>query len=185
MLSAFIIGMNLSSIAVPLAWVPSPSLVDISPWPSLWRAFEAGLALCSPAAVIVLKLPTSVQIHVFEPLDFLTFALVAPAIALLCAVLVQGVNAWWFDTPWLAWALAASLCCSRWRRCSSIHAPHAADPAALAAARARWPGAGAIVMRFMMAATGAVGLLRMLGMQSGAAAAVCGDLRRHGGQARW
>ena len=92
-LSAFIIGMNLSSIAVPLAWVLSPSLVNISPWPSLY-AFEAGLALCSLAAVIVLKLPTSVQIHVFEPLDFLTFALVTPAIALLCAVLVQGVNAW-------------------------------------------------------------------------------------------
>lgn len=166
-LSAFIIGMNLSSIAVPLAWVLSPSLVDISPWPSLY-AFEAGLALCSLAAVIVLKLPTSVQIHVFEPLDFLTFALVAPAIALLCAVLVQGVNAWWFDTPWLAWALAASLVLFALaavleysRRTPLIQLRWLLHPSTLAFML------GAIVMRFMMAeqSYGVVGLLRMLGMQ--------------------
>ncbi len=166
-LSAFIVGMNLSSIAVPLAWVLSPSLVDISPWPSLY-AFEAGLALCSLAAVIVLKLPSSVQIHVFEWLDFVTFALVTPAIALLCAVLVQGVNSWWFDTPWLAWALAASLVLfavaavlEYSRTTPLLHLRWLLHPSTLAFV------AGAILMRFMVAeqSYGVVGLLRMLGMQ--------------------
>lgn len=165
-LSAFIIGMNLSSIAVPVAWVLSPFLVDVSPWPSLY-AFEAGLALCSLAAVIVLKLPTSMQIHVFEPLDFLTFALVTPAIALLCAVLVQGVNSWWFDTPWLAWALAASLVLFALaavleysRRTPLIQLRWLLHPSTLAFML------GAILMRFMVAeqSYGVVGLLRMLGM---------------------
>ena len=69
----------------------------------------AAAALMAFAAVVVLKLPRGLQIHVFEPLDFVTFLLVAPAVGLLCAVLAQGVNAWWFNAPWLAYALIASL----------------------------------------------------------------------------
>ena len=165
-LSAFIVGLNLSSIAVPLAWVLSPSLVAVSPWPSLY-AFEAGLALCSLAAVILLKLPSSLQIRVFEPLDFVTFALVAPAIALLCAVLTQGVNSWWFDTPWLARALAISIglfglaaVLEYSRSKPLIQLRWLLHPSSLAFI------AGAIIMRFMVAeqSYGVVGLLRLVGM---------------------
>ncbi|MGB4468678.1 MAG: hypothetical protein WBI41_11620 [Azovibrio sp.] len=166
--SAFIVGMSLSSMAVPLAWVLSPWLVDVSPWPSLY-AFEAGLALCCLAAVMLFKLPVGMQVHVFERLDFVTFLLVAPAIALLCAVLVQGVNVWWFDTPWLAWALAGSLllfalaAVVEWsRQTPLIRLRWLLHPSTLGFAL------GALVMRFMVSeqSYGAVGLLRMLGMQS-------------------
>src|SRR3546814_19377901 len=42
------------------------------------------------------------------PLDFLTFILFAPGMALLSAVLIQGRIIWW-TTPWLGYAAAASV----------------------------------------------------------------------------
>jgi len=59
--------------------------------------------------VVVLKLPPGIQVKAFEPLDFLTFALLAPAVALLVIVLAQGYTRWWLNTPWLGWALVASI----------------------------------------------------------------------------
>ena len=164
--SAFILGMNMSSIAVPLAWVLSPSLVNVNPWPHLY-AFEAGLALMAFAAVVVLKLPRGLQIHVFEPLDFVTFLLVAPAVGLLCAVLAQGVNAWWFNAPWLAYALIASLVLFALaalleysRRTPLIQLRWLMHPTTLTFM------AGAIMMRFMISEQnyGVVGLLRAMGV---------------------
>ena len=52
-------------------------------------------------------MPPSERVEAFEPLDFLTFALFAPGMALLCAVLAQGRIVWW-STPWLGWALAGA-----------------------------------------------------------------------------
>jgi hypothetical protein len=46
---------------------------------------------------------------VFEKKDFITFFLLAPGMALLCAVLSLGRLDWWFETPWLGWALAGAL----------------------------------------------------------------------------
>ncbi|MGH8053486.1 MAG: MFS transporter [Stenotrophomonas sp.] len=102
------IGMSLSMLATPLAWLLSPSLLNYGEWQNLYL-FEAGLALCSFAAVVVLKLPPGIQIKVFERTDFLTFALLAPALAMLVIVLNQGLLRWWFDTPWLGWLLAGAL----------------------------------------------------------------------------
>ena len=164
--AAFIVGMNLSSLAVPLAWVLSPSLATVNPWPALY-AFEAGLALCAFAAVVVLKLPKGIQIHVFEWLDFVTFLLVAPAVALLCAVLAQGVNGWWANTPWLAYALIASIVLFALaalleysRRTPLIQLRWLLHPSTLAFM------AGALLMRFMISEQnyGVVGLLRAMGM---------------------
>ncbi len=164
--SALILGLNMSSIAVPLAWVLSPQLVAVNPWPSLY-AFEAGLALLAFAAVVLLKLPTGLQIHVFEPLDFLTFLLVAPAVALLCAVLAQGVNAWWFNQAWLAYALIAAIVLFTLaalleyiRRTPLIQLRWLLHPSTLAFM------AGGVMMRFMVSEQnyGVVGLLRALGM---------------------
>ncbi|PAM39332.1 MFS transporter, partial [Acinetobacter baumannii] len=95
-----VVGVGLSQLAVPIAWIVSPGLVDTGQWHQLY-SFEAGLALCAFAAVVVLKLPPGVQVKAFEPLDFLTFALLAPAVALLVIVLAQGYTRWWLNTPWL------------------------------------------------------------------------------------
>lgn len=164
--AALILAMNMSSVAVPLAWVLSPALATINPWPHLY-AFEAGLALLAFAAVVLLKLPKGMQIHVFEPLDLLTFALAAPAVALLCAVLAQGVNAWWLDAPWLAYALIASIVLFTLagileysRRTPLIQLRWLLHPSTLMFM------AGALLMRFMISEQnyGVVGLLRAMGL---------------------
>ncbi|WP_373791394.1 MFS transporter, partial [Delftia acidovorans] len=107
-LKMLVIGVGLGQIATPLAWILSPGLLFNSEWHNLYL-FEAGLALISFAGVVVLKLPPGVHIRSFERLDFLTFFLMVPVVGLLIAVLVQGYNHWWLDTPWLAWMLIGSI----------------------------------------------------------------------------
>lgn len=103
-----VVGVGLSQLAMPLAWVLSPGLLEGGEWHNLYL-FEAGLALCSFAAVILLKLPPGLHVKVIERTDFLTFALMAPAVAMLVAVLAQGYVRWWLDTPWLAWLLVGAI----------------------------------------------------------------------------
>ncbi len=56
-----------------------------------------------------LPLPPSEREEVFEPLDFLTFGLLAPGLWLLIAVLSEGRIEWWTDQAWMGWALAGSV----------------------------------------------------------------------------
>jgi MFS family permease len=163
-----VVGISIGQLAVPLAWVVSPTLLNLgdSSLGTLYL-FEAGLALCSFAAVVVLKLPPGIQIKVFEPLDFLTFALMAPAIAMIVAVLSQGYLHWWLDTPWLGWLLIAALLLiaavvliEHHRVNPLIQTRWLANPATLRFAL------GAIILRFLTAeqSAGAVNFLRAQGM---------------------
>lgn len=163
-----VIGVGIGQLAAPLAWVVSPALLDQGggSWHNLYL-FEAGLALCSFAAVVVLKLPPGVQIKVFEPLDFLTFFLMAPAVAMICAVLVQGYLHWWLDTPWLGWLLIAALVLIA---SAVLVEHHRANPLL----QTRWFANGAtlrfviggVILRFLTAeqSVGAVSFLRSQGM---------------------
>ena len=161
-----IVAFGLTQIATPLAWLLSPPLVDIGQWHRLY-VFESGLALCSLAAVVVLKLPVGERIKVFEPLDFLTFALFAPALALVAAVLAQGRVHWWTEAPWLGYALCAALLLG----CLTFTIEHHRRNPLL---QTRWLGTaemlrfafGALALRFLLAeqSYGAVGLLQTLGM---------------------
>ncbi len=45
----------------------------------------------------------------FEKKDFITFFLLAPGMALVCAVLSLGRLEWWFEAPWIGWSLAAAV----------------------------------------------------------------------------
>mgnify|MGYP000152979034 CR=1 FL=1 len=49
-----VIGVGIPSLATPLAWLLSPTLLVYGQWHNLYL-FEAGLAMCSLAAVVVLK----------------------------------------------------------------------------------------------------------------------------------
>ncbi|WP_273487896.1 MFS transporter [Roseateles chitosanitabidus] len=163
-----VIGVGIGQLAAPLAWVVSPALLNQGggSWHNLYL-FEAGLALCSFAAVVMLKLPPGIQIKVFERADFLTFALVAPAVAMVCAVLVQGYLHWWFDTPWLAWLLIAALLLLV---IAVFIEHHRANP--LIQTRWFFNGAtvrfviGGMILRFLTAeqSVGAVSFLRAQGM---------------------
>ncbi len=107
-LGGFVIGFSMPQIAAPFARVISPTLLVGG---DVWTLYylEFGLTLMSLAAVALLRLPPSERLKVFERLDFLTFGLLAPGVALLCAVLVQGRIQWWTEAPWIGYALAAAI----------------------------------------------------------------------------
>ena len=107
-LKALTIGITGSSLAIPLARLFSTELLQIDEWRGLYF-FELGLALISLACVIALKLPPSDRKKVFEKKDFITFMLLAPGMALICAVLSLGRLDWWFEAPWIGWSLAAAI----------------------------------------------------------------------------
>ena len=106
-LSGMVIGVGLSQVALPLSRIISPFLLVHGDIQNLY-IFEFALALMCLGAIALLRLPPSERAKVFEPLDFLTFGLVAPGFALLAAVLVQGRIVWW-TTPWLGYALAGAI----------------------------------------------------------------------------
>jgi MFS family permease len=161
-----VIGVGISQMAVPIAWLVSAGLVDTGQWHNLYF-FEAGLALCAFAAVVLLKLPPGVQIKAFEPMDFLTFALLAPAVGLLVVVLAQGYVRWWLDTPWLGWALVASIALAT---AGFVIEHYRRNPLL----QTRWLTSlpvlhfivGAFLIRFLTTeqSYGVVGLMRQLGM---------------------
>jgi hypothetical protein len=161
-----VIGVGIPQLATPLAWLLSPTLLVYGQWHNLYL-FEAGLALCSLAAVVVLKLPPGMHIKVFEKRDFITFALMAPGAAMLVAVLAQGYSQWWFDEPWLAYLLIGALVLLG----AALYLEHHRENPLI---QTRWLATptmlrfivGAFLIRFLTSEQtfGAVGFLRALGM---------------------
>jgi hypothetical protein len=86
----------------------SSRLLELAEWRGLYL-FELGLTLVTLAAVLWLKLPPGDRFKAFRPTDFLTFALFAPGVALLCAALNFGRVLWWTEEPWVGVALAGSV----------------------------------------------------------------------------
>lgn len=164
--SALVLGIGISQLATPIAWLISPALLDMGEWHRLY-VFEAGLALCCLAAVVALKLPPGVQIKAFEPLDFLTFVLLAPALGLFAAVLTQGRVQWWNTQTWIGYALIAAIVLLT----VAVMIEHQRKNPLL---QTRWLASletirfalGALMLRFILSEQtyGAVGLLQNLGM---------------------
>lgn len=107
-LQSIVIGISIPQLATPLARLFSTELLAFGEWRTLYL-FEFGLAVIALAAVLLLRLPPSERQDAFKPMDFVSFALFAGGSALLCAVLGEGRQLWWTDTPWLGWALCASI----------------------------------------------------------------------------
>ncbi|MEG3112878.1 MULTISPECIES: MFS transporter [unclassified Pantoea] len=107
-LKALVIGLTASQLAIPLARLFSSELLQLDEWRGLYL-FELGLALIALGCVLVVKLPPGDRIKAFEKMDFVTFILLAPGMALLCGVLSLGRIEWWFTTPWLGICTAIAL----------------------------------------------------------------------------
>lgn len=107
-LKGLVIGIGASSLAIPAVRLFSSHLVELSEWRG-FHVFELGLSLLSLAAVFALRLPPSEKMKVFDRLDFVTFALFAPGMALLCAVLGLGRIVWWTEAAWIGWALIGAI----------------------------------------------------------------------------
>ena len=107
-LFGIMLGVSIPQLATPIARVLAPSLLEWGDW-RIAYVFELGLALLTLAAVIALPLPPSEREKAFERTDFLTIALLFPGVGLLCAVLALGRIDWWFDAPWIGWALIGAI----------------------------------------------------------------------------
>jgi MFS family permease len=102
-------SLGIAQLPLPIAYIFSSELLGYGgEWRGLY-VFELGLALVSLAAVLALKLPPGDRFKAFRPTDFLTFALFAPGVALLCAAVTFGRLLWWLETPWVGIALACSI----------------------------------------------------------------------------
>ncbi|WP_244284750.1 MULTISPECIES: MFS transporter [unclassified Pannonibacter] len=159
------IALGILQLATPLAYIISPSLLRDGGWQILYR-FEFGLALCCLAGIFALKLPPSIRIKVIEPLDFLTFVCLAPAIGLIGAVLAQGRIQWWTEQPWMGYALVVALALLL----TGLYIEHYRERPLI---QTRWLGSmevirfvlGALTMRLILSEQtyAAMGLLRTLG----------------------
>ncbi len=165
-LKAIVLGIGVPQLATPLARVFTSGMLEAGNWKALYL-FELGMALLSLVAVALLRLPPSERIRAFEKLDFVTFALFAPGMALLCAVLSQGRILWWTEAAWLGYALCGAVALIT----AALWIEHnRANPLL----NTRWLGSRAM-LRFALVAIavrvllseqayGAVGLLTALGM---------------------
>jgi MFS family permease len=165
-LAGIMIGISIPQLATPLARALSPGLLDWGDWHMLYW-LELGLALLSLGAVMALPLPPSEREKVFEPLDFLTFGLLAPGLWLLIAVLSEGRIEWWTERDWMGYALAASVALIA----AALIVEHLrANPLI----NTRWLGRREVVRLMLIAASvrillseqafGSVGLLTVVGM---------------------
>ncbi|WP_191488029.1 MFS transporter [Pseudomonas sp. FEN] len=167
-LKALVLGLGTSQLALPLARLFSEDLLQIAEWRGLYL-FELGLALAALGCVFLLKLPPGDRFKTFEKLDFLTFAILASGVALLCAVLSLGRIDWWLEAPWIGIASAASIVLIL----AGLAIEHNRSNPML---MTRWLGSGAmirlglavILIRMVLSeqSTGAVGFLQALNMGS-------------------
>ena len=165
-LKLLVLGVGVGQLATPLAWILSPSLLNHGQWHNLY-VLEAGLALMSFAAVVLLKLPTGLFVKAFEKRDFLSMALLIPGVGLLVAVLVQGTLRWWTNAPELAWMLCGAIALLGTGLYLEHHRPNPLLHTRwfMQSATVRFV-IGAIVLRFLTTeqSYGVVGMLRSLGM---------------------
>ena len=167
-LKAMVLGLGASQLALPLARIFSEDLLQIAEWRGLYL-FELGLALAALGCVLLLKLPPGDRFKTFEPLDFLTFAILASGVALLCAVLSLGRIEWWLEASWIGVALAGSIALIM----AGLAIEHNRRNPLL---MTRWLGSGiairlalcVILIRMVTSeqSTGAVGFLQALNMSS-------------------
>lgn len=104
---ALVTGIGLTQLGTPLARLFPVEMLAQHHWRSL-HLIELGLPLLVLAIVHAFPLPRTDRSKAFEPLDFMTIALLVPAWLLISVVLSAGRLYWWTDTPWLGWALAAA-----------------------------------------------------------------------------
>lgn len=165
-LKALVLGLGTAQLALPLARLFSEDLLQIAEWRGLYL-FELGMALICLGCVFLLKLPPGDRFKTFEKLDFLTFAILATGVALLCAVLSLGRIDWWLEAPWIGVASACSLVLIM----AGLAIEHnRANPMLMT----RWLGSGVmirlalavILIRMVLSeqSTGAVGFMQMLNM---------------------
>ncbi|RCX08266.1 MFS transporter [Extensimonas vulgaris] len=161
------LALGMSTLALPLARVLPFEMLSFAEWRGLYL-FEMGLSLMCLGCVLLLKLPPGDLYKTFEKLDFVTFILFAPGMALLCGSISLGRTVWWFEAQWMGWALAAAIVLLT----AAMLIEHLRNNPLI---NLRWWGSSnmvrlamiVIMVRFVLSeqsTTGAVGLMQSLGL---------------------
>ena len=105
---AVVTGLGMTQIGTPLARLLPVDLLSAQGW-SGQHYIELATGLTTLTLITLLPLPPTPRSRLFQPLDFVTVALLLPATLLICGVLNRGRLAWWTDTPWLGVDLAVAI----------------------------------------------------------------------------
>lgn len=105
---ALVCGVGFPQLGTPLARLIPIDVLAMNAWHGL-HLIEPAVALGLLALMKLVPLPPSECGKAFEKLDFVTIALMVPAMLLFCGVLGLGRIYWWHDAPFLGWMLAGAL----------------------------------------------------------------------------
>jgi len=100
-----LIGLSLST---PIAGLVSPSLLDINDLQSLYL-LEFGLALITFGFIYALPLTSPPRSKVIQPMDFLSYSLLAVCMGCLAIVFTMGRLYWWLEADWLGWLMIVAI----------------------------------------------------------------------------
>jgi len=106
--AAIVIGLGLTQLGTPLARLVPVDLLSAQGWLGQ-HCIELASCLGTLTLMTWLPLPPTPRSRIFQPLDFVTVALLVPATVLICGVINRGRLAWWTDTPWLGTDLAIAI----------------------------------------------------------------------------
>ena len=106
-----VLGFAALQIALPVARVLGPGLLDLGLWHRLFL-FDVALALMSWAAIHAVQLAPQPLSESFGKGDLIVFPLYAAGLFLLTVVVSQGRSHWWTDAPWLGVCLVGSVVCT-------------------------------------------------------------------------
>ena len=105
---AMVTGLGMTQLGTPLARLVPVDLLSAQGWFGQ-HCIELATGLATLTLITLLPLPPTPRWRCFQPLDFVTVALLLPAMLLICGVLNRGRLAWWTDTPWLGVDLAIAI----------------------------------------------------------------------------
>ena len=102
------LGLAGSQIAVPLARLVSPDLLEIGLWPQL-NLLELALSLLCLAWIYMLPVTPPPRAQVFDRVDAVSLPLLGIGMGLIAVVLSLGRYYWWAEAPWLGVCLALGI----------------------------------------------------------------------------
>ena len=93
-------GLAGSQISLPISRIISPHLLDLGHWHQL-TMLESGLSLICLAIIWILPLTHPPRVKVFERTDWISYPLIATAVACMSIVLTMGRYYWWQEKDWI------------------------------------------------------------------------------------
>lgn len=101
-------GLAGSQISLPISRIISPHLLDLGHWHQL-TILESGLSLICLAIIWILPLTHPPRVKVFERTDWISYPLIATAVACMSVVLTMGRYYWWQEKDWIGEVLVVGI----------------------------------------------------------------------------